>query len=153
MFVKEVITRSPEETEGVGAALGVALRGGETIELVSDLGGGKTTFVRGLVRGMGSEDRVTSPTFTVARQYVAGPLTLHHFDFYRLPEAGILADELEEILASPQHVTVVEWGDIVRDILPAGTVTIAITPLGEMERRITITYDENHAYLLEESNI
>src|ERR1700679_221405 len=105
----QTTSTKPEETIGLAAAIGGRLRGGEVIELASDLGGGKTTFVRGLAQGAGSGDTVSSPSFTLTNQYEAGDLTIYHFDFYRLLEAGIVRDELAEVLADPQAVVVVEW--------------------------------------------
>ena len=121
---------SSEDTEKLAEKLGASLRGGEVIELISDLGGGKTTFVRGLARGAGSTDRVASPTFTISRVYEAGSKEIHHFDFYRLGEAGLIGEELSEVLGDPHIITVVEWADIVQDVLPAQrlTITIAKTP-------------------------
>src|ERR1700744_55992 len=117
---------SSEDTERLGEQFGRKLRGGEVVELASDLGGGKTTFTRGLVRGTGSTDKVGSPTFTLSREYKAPQFTIAHFDFYRLGEAGIMGDELSEIIADPSYVTVVEWGDIVHDVLPERRVTIKL---------------------------
>ena len=125
------------------------MRGGEVIELVSDLGGGKTTLTRGLVRGAGSSDKVASPTFTLSREYAAPNFTIAHFDFYRLGEAGIVGDELAEIVGDPAYVTVVEWGDIVQDVLPHERLAIRIDLLGEVERKLEFTYPEQFAYLLE----
>jgi tRNA threonylcarbamoyladenosine biosynthesis protein TsaE len=126
------------------------LRGGAVIELVSDLGGGKTTFTRGLVRGAGSRDRVASPTFTISREYGAPEFTIAHFDFYRLGEAGIVADELAEVAGDPRHVTVVEWGEIVHDVLPADRLTVRLQLTGEDTRHLTFEYPDVLAYLLEE---
>jgi tRNA threonylcarbamoyladenosine biosynthesis protein TsaE len=145
---QHITSHSPEETETIGAALGSRLRGGEVIELVSDLGGGKTTFVRGLARGMGSVDRVVSPTFTLSREYTAGERTLYHFDFYRLHEAGLAADELAEIITTPHAVAIVEWSDVVRHVMPPHTVTITITPLSETEREFIVQYPNERAYLI-----
>jgi tRNA threonylcarbamoyladenosine biosynthesis protein TsaE len=124
------------------------LRGGEIIELVSDLGGGKTTFVRGLARGMGSKDNVASPTFTISRQYKAKGLTLHHFDFYRLPEPGLIAHELAEVLEDPKAITVIEWAGIVQDVLPTERITIHIKSTEDEGREFTIIYPETFAYVL-----
>jgi len=125
------------------------LRGGETIELVSDLGGGKTTFTRGLVRGAGSKDRVGSPTFTLSREYQAPRFTIAHFDFYRLGEAGIMSDELEELISDPAYVVVVEWGDIVHAVLPKARLAIRIEQAGEETRRIMMSYPTELKYLLD----
>lgn len=123
------------------------MRGGETIELVSDLGGGKTTFTRGLVRGAGSKDRVGSPTFTLSREYQAPKFTVAHFDFYRLGEAGIMGDELDELIGDTAYVVVVEWGDIVQDVLPRDRLTIRIQQTGDETRRLVMTYPDQLTYL------
>src|SRR5438046_2901303 len=106
------------DTERLGELLGKLISGGEVVELMSDLGGGKTTFIRGLVRGLGGQDMVASPTFTLNRIYKAGNLEIHHFDFYRLNEPGVVAAQLEESLQNPKVVTVVEWSKIVENVLP-----------------------------------
>lgn len=116
--------------------------------LVSDLGGGKTAFVRGLAAGMGSTDHVASPTFTLAREYQAGELTLYHFDFYRLQEPGVVAAELEEFVHDPSAVVAIEWGSIVEDVLPEDKIVINIDRTGEMSRRFTINYPDKLSYLI-----
>lgn len=130
-----VESKSARHTEKLAERLGHALRGGETIELVSDLGGGKTTFVRGLARGADSSDKVASPTFTISKVYKTPTFEIHHFDFYRLPEPGIMADELTEITEDPNTVVVVEWADVVQHVLPEERLTITIkqTPAGWRE--------------------
>jgi tRNA threonylcarbamoyladenosine biosynthesis protein TsaE len=113
------------------------------VELRSDLGGGKTTFVRGLVRGLGSKDIVTSPTFTLSQTYTAkGGIKIAHHDFYRLNEAGIMADELAESLNDDKTITIVEWADIVEDVLPDNTLTVefGLTASDTDERKITFRY-------------
>jgi tRNA threonylcarbamoyladenosine biosynthesis protein TsaE len=144
----QTASSSLEETGKLAVGLGSKLHGGEVIELVSDLGGGKTTFVKGLALGMGSSDQVTSPTFTLNNVYKAGKLTLYHFDFYRLLEPGIMTEELAEILEDPQAVTVVEWAGIVEDVLPAGRLTIRIAATGETARSFSFEYSESLAYLI-----
>jgi tRNA threonylcarbamoyladenosine biosynthesis protein TsaE len=125
------------------------LKGGEVIELASDLGGGKTTFVRGLARGAGSHDKVASPTFTISKMYVTDGYEIHHFDFYRLNDAGIVADELAEVAGDPHVVVVVEWGDVVQHVLPETRLTVRFkqTPTGE--RELTFTAPTELNYLLE----
>lgn len=122
----QTICPNPEDTEAMAEKVGRALKGGEVIELVSDLGGGKTTFVRGLARGFGSQDKVASPTFTLSRVYEASERAMHHFDFYRLPEPGLMNEALADVLADQRNVVVVEWADIVKDILPEERLTITI---------------------------
>jgi len=144
---RPIISHSPEDTEAIGIKLGSNLRGGETVELISDVGGGKTTFVRGLARGLGSKDLVASPTFTISRQYRAGDVTLYHFDFYRLIEPGIIAAELAEVVNDSKAVTVVEWGDIVKNVLPEKRITISFESTDEKIRKITFAYPTALAYL------
>lgn len=141
-------TTSAAKTEQLAEHLGAALKGGEVIELVSDLGGGKTTFARGLVRGLGSHDTVASPTFTISKVYDAGTLQVHHFDFYRLPEAGIIADELAEVTGDSQIVTLVEWADVVKHVLPDDRLTITIHQTPEGHRRLAFHCPPALAYLL-----
>ena len=146
---RKTITKSAEETEAIAERIGRLLRGHEVIELVSDLGGGKTTFTRGLVRAMGSQDKVASPTFTVSRLYKAGNTEIHHFDFYRLPEPGIVADELAEVVTDPQAVVIVEWADAVQHVLPAGRLTIRITQTPAGDRELHFSAPPALAYLIE----
>lgn len=119
------------------------------IELVSDIGGGKTTFTRGLARGINSEDTVSSPTFTLSNVYTGPRLTMHHFDFYRLPEPGIMREELAEVLADDTNVTVVEWAGIVDDVLPKDRLTITITTTDESSRRYELCSPQSLSYLQE----
>ena len=141
-------TKSAEETMRLADSIGARLRGGETLELVSDLGGGKTTFVRGLANGIGSKDQVRSPSFTLGNEYRTGKLTLHHLDFYRLREAGIMRNELAEIVGDPLAVVVIEWGDVVNDVLPANRVTINIKTSGPSSRELIISYPDELEYLI-----
>lgn len=129
--------------------LGQKLRGGEVIELVSDLGGGKTTFTRGLAKGAGSNDHVTSPTFTISKVYKAANLEIHHFDFYRLGEAGLIEYELADIIGDSKEVVVVEWGDVVRHALPEQRVTINFTRISDDGRRLELSYPGELKYLVE----
>jgi len=144
----QTASNSSESTETIGQKLGSRLRGGEVIELVSDLGGGKTTFVRGIARGLGSQDVVASPTFTISRQYRAGELTLYHFDFYRLGEPGIVAAELLEVIDDPKAIVVIEWGEIVENVLPAGRLTITFQSTGEAMRQLIFQYPNKLSYLV-----
>jgi tRNA threonylcarbamoyladenosine biosynthesis protein TsaE len=139
------------DTERLGELLGSRLLGGEVLELRSDLGGGKTTFTRGLVKGAGSTDRVTSPTFTLSRHYKTPKFPIYHFDFYRLDEPGILEDQLSEALDGT-NVVVVEWAKIVGSVLPADRLTFEFkaTPNSHEERIIIITYPEKYRKLITE---
>lgn len=118
-----------------GARLGRLLKGGEMIELVGDVGAGKTTFTKGLGEGLEVDDDVQSPTFTISREYQARDgLQLHHYDFYRLQEAGVVSYELAESVSDPHVVTVVEWAETVQSVLPENHITITLRH-GENEGR------------------
>lgn len=131
----------------VAATIGRKLKGGEVIELVSDLGGGKTAFVRGLAQGLGSRDVVRSPSFTISNQYRAGGLTLYHFDFYRLDDPGVTRDELAEVVADPAAVIVIEWANSVEAVLPSRRLKVTITVTGDTSRRLDFMAPAELAYL------
>lgn len=131
---------SESQTREFAEKLGMLLKGGETIELVGDVGAGKTTFVKGLARGLQIDEDVQSPSFTISRVYDARDgLQLAHYDFYRLSDAGIMANELAEATHDPQTVTVIEWADIVEGVLPADRLTITFTSPGDTERHLALS--------------
>ena len=136
----ELITKSPEETEKLGAALAEKLLPGTVIAYRGDLGAGKTAFTRGLARGLGCTGRVTSPTFTIVNEY-RGKIPLFHFDMYRLDSSDALFDIGWEDYLDRGGVCAVEWSENVADAMPAGTVYVTIerAPEGENARIITIT--------------
>lgn len=131
---------SVEETQRFAQKIGATLQGGEVIELVGDVGAGKTTFTKGLARGLRVDDDVQSPSFTISRVYDGRDgLRLAHYDFYRLGDAGIMADELGEAVRDSKTITVVEWADSVRDVLPTARLRIHFVAPSETRREITIT--------------
>lgn len=134
-------------SEKIAAILGSNLRGGEFIELVSDVGGGKTTFTRGLVRGAGSSDHVSSPTFTISHIYKTPKFNIHHFDFYRLNESGLIQHELEDVLNDPKIVVVVEWSDVVAHVLPENRLRIQIKAMNESARLFELLCPSSLSYL------
>ncbi len=146
-----VLSASAEQTEALGQSLGRRLRGGEVIDLVSDLGGGKTTFTRGLVRGAGSQDHVSSPTFTMSKIYDTPSLQIHHFDFYRLDEPGDMAADLAEVISDDTNVTLVEWSDVVSHVLPESRLTITIKQTGEDSREFNLQIPADYTYMLQEA--
>jgi tRNA threonylcarbamoyladenosine biosynthesis protein TsaE len=144
----EYTTHNLYETLSFAEHIGKQLRGGEVIELVSDLGGGKTSFTKGLVQGAGSKDIAKSPSFTLENEYLANDLIIHHLDFYRLEDPGIMSNMLEEFINDPKAVTVIEWAGIVENILPERKIRIEILSPEENERIFKIDYPESHSYLL-----
>ena len=131
------ITNSPQETEEVGQALAEKLKPGTVIAYEGDLGAGKTAFTRGLARGLGATDRVTSPTYTIVNEYVSGRLPLFHFDMYRLGSSDELFDIGWEDYLQRGGVCAVEWSENVRDALE-DVLTVRIEKTGEDSRKITI---------------
>jgi tRNA threonylcarbamoyladenosine biosynthesis protein TsaE len=131
--------KSEQETKALAEKIAATLHGGEVFELIGDVGAGKTTFTKGLASGLHVEDDVQSPSFTISRVYDARDnLQLVHYDFYRLTDPGIMADELAEMIHDPQTVTVIEWADIVEGVLPENHYTISFTSPSETTRSITL---------------
>lgn len=134
------------EMKAFGVRLGAFLRGGEVIELVGDVGAGKTALTKGIAAGLGIDEDVQSPSFTISRVYESPVhLRLVHYDFYRLNDPGIMAEELIEALSEMQNITVVEWANIVQGVLPADRLSIHIIPTGEHDRRLEITSGGEHS--------
>ena len=131
------ITNTPVETEAIGAALGKILQPGTVIAYRGDLGAGKTAFTRGLARGLGCTDMVTSPTYTIVNEYLSGRMPLFHFDMYRLASSDDLWDIGWEDYLERGGVCAVEWSENVADALE-GAIDVTIEKTGEESRRITI---------------
>jgi len=130
--------------------VGKRLKGGETIELVGDLGSGKTSFVRGLARGLGSNDQVASPSFTISRIYKTPKLELHHYDLYRLADPGVIGYELAESLADSKAVVAVEWAGEAEGVLPRDRLSIKFAASGDEERRLNFTAGARHQHLIKD---
>ena len=130
-------TTSPAETEAVGIALGKRLQPGTVIAYRGDLGAGKTAFTRGLAKGLGCTDMVTSPTYTIVNEYLSGRMPLFHFDMYRLASSDDLWDIGWEDYLERGGVCAVEWSENVEDALE-GAIDVTIEKTGEESRRITI---------------
>ena len=147
---RELVTRSPDETEAIGEALGRVVRGGELIGLVGDLGAGKTCLVRGLARGLGIEtERVHSPSFTIVTSYSGGRLPLTHVDLYRLPGSAEDTELLRDALHGP-GIAVVEWFDRLPAAAAGDVLVCTLRALGEATRRVRFEAgDAHHALVLE----
>ena len=133
------VTNSPEETEELGRRLGETAEPGMVIAFTGDLGAGKTAFTRGLARGLGIRDRVTSPTFTIVNEYEGGRLPLFHFDMYRLASADELFDIGWEDYLARGGVCAVEWSENVAEAMDESTIRVDIRRGdGENQRIVTI---------------
>ena len=134
----EFITNSPAQTEEIGIKLAEKLKPGTVIAYRGDLGAGKTAFTRGLARGLGIQDPVTSPTYTIVNEYLGGRIPLFHFDMYRLRSADDLFDIGWDDYLERGGVCAVEWSENVEDALE-DPITVTIEKLGEESRKITVT--------------
>ena len=130
-------TKSAGETEALGEKLAQLLKPGTVIAFRGDLGAGKTAFTRGLARGLGASDRVTSPTYTIVNEYLGGKMPLFHFDMYRLGSSDELFDIGWEDYLERGGVCAVEWSENVEDAME-DALSVCIEKLGENERKITI---------------
>ena len=142
----QFITNAPEETESLGEKLAKLLRPGTVLAYLGDLGAGKTAFTRGLARGLGCRETVTSPTYTIVNEYLGGRLPLFHFDMYRLTSSDDLWDIGWEDYLDRQGVCAVEWSENVPEAM-AGALTVRIEKLGDSVRRITIDGGAEYADL------
>ena len=133
----EFITHNPAETEALGAALARALHPGAVIAYRGDLGAGKTAFTRGLARGLGCSEQVTSPTYTIVNEYLSGKMPLFHFDMYRLGSADDLWDIGWEDYLDRMGVCAVEWSENVDEAME-DAIFVTIEKLSDEDRRITI---------------
>ena len=139
----EYITNSPEETEALGERLAQTLTPGTVLAYRGDLGAGKTAFTRGLARGLGYKEPVTSPTYTIVNEYMGGRLPLFHFDMYRLSSEEALWDIGWEDYLERGGVCAVEWSENVAAAL-TGAMLVSIEKTGESTRKITITGGDGH---------
>ena len=136
----EFITNSERETEELGVRLAERLEPGNVVAFTGDLGAGKTAFTRGLARGLGITDRVSSPTFTIVNEYEGGRLPLFHFDLYRLSSSDELFDIGWEDYLARGGVCAVEWSENVSDALEEDVISVEIYR-GETDSRRIITIE------------
>lgn len=135
-FEKEI--NSTDEMIAFGEEIGRQISEGMVLELIGDVGAGKTTFTKGLAKGLGISETVQSPTFTISRVYEGEKLTLSHYDFYRLNDYGIMEMELAENLNNPKNVIVVEWAGSLTKILPKKHLKLVFESLSENQRKVKV---------------
>lgn len=136
----QYITHSPDETRALGRTLAQALQGGAVVAFTGDLGAGKTAFVSGMAEGLGIEERVTSPTFTIVNEYEGGRLPLFHFDMYRLGSADELFHIGWEDYLARNGVCAVEWSENVDEALDGDSIRVDISR-GEDDNTRIITIE------------
>jgi tRNA threonylcarbamoyladenosine biosynthesis protein TsaE len=140
----EMVTKSAQETQRLGEKIANQLKGGEVLALSGELGGGKTTFLQGLAKGLGIKERILSPTFIMMRQYSVTDhrsriTDFYHVDLYRVEsEKDIEGLGLEEIWGDPENIVTIEWAEKIKNILPKKRMEIFFEYLEENERRITV---------------
>ena len=133
----EIISKSVEDTENTGAAFVKSIPKSSVVAMYGELGAGKTAFVRGMARGLNSNSRVTSPTFTIVNEY-SGDTELFHFDMYRLKSGDELFDIGWEDYLSRGGICVVEWSENVKDAFDGSELSVTIEKLSDTERKIII---------------
>ncbi|HBG38505.1 MAG TPA: tRNA (adenosine(37)-N6)-threonylcarbamoyltransferase complex ATPase subunit type 1 TsaE [Clostridiaceae bacterium] len=136
----KVITNNENETYNIGIKIGKQLKAGDILSLNGDLGAGKTYLTKGIAKGLGVEDYITSPTFTILNEY-EGRIPLYHFDVYRINDVEEMYEIGFEEYLYGNGVCVIEWGSVVEEILPKDTINIKIKSLGELSREIEIKSD------------
>ena len=136
------VSHSPDDTIAFAEKVGSILKGGDIIAYKGGMGAGKTTFTRGLCKGLGLPDEVTSPTFALVNEYRGDEITLYHFDMYRISGEGDLETTGFYDYISPESVIAVEWSENIEDRLPKHIITIEIETTDENERKITVFGDE-----------
>ena len=134
-----MIIHSEQQMIAFGAKLAQNFTPPLTIELIGDIGTGKTTFTKGIAKTLGILEPITSPSFTISKTYQAKAITLNHFDFYRLSDPGIMAEDLAQSIADPHTITIIEWGETVANVLPANHTKITITYNDDGSRTVEVS--------------
>lgn len=144
MIIK-VTCQSVDDTLILAKTLGTKLRGGEIIQLIGDVGAGKTTFTTGLVEGLDSEDHVSSPTFTICNTY-EGRAVIHHCDFYRLHDDKLIENELAELM-DDEAVIVLEWAENISSLKDVDHIAVKINTADDNTRVFEINIPGKYNYL------
>lgn len=143
-----IITKSPEETYELGIKIGKNLIAGDVISLNGDLGAGKTHLTKGIAEGMGVKDYITSPTFTIVNEY-CGRLPLYHFDVYRIDDIQEMYEIGFDEYLYGNGACIIEWGDIVKELLPSNTIYINVYKIDDTVREFEIKSERNLEFLKE----
>ena len=143
-MVLERTTHSPAETKRMGRSFGKYLKGGDVVALQGELGSGKTTFVKGIARGLGlpAEKKVSSPTYVLIHEYPARK-KVYHLDWYRIKKVRGLDAELARECFFSDGVTLIEWPERGKDILPSGALRVGIAHGGPTRRRFFFSFPGN----------
>lgn len=132
-----MLIHSEAEMLDYGKKLGASLEAPAVLELLGDVGAGKTTLTRGIAEGLGIAEAITSPSFTISKEYQGEKYRLVHYDFYRLADPGIMSEDLDEAISDSNTITIVEWGESIRDVLPENRKRIEIKYIDENTREIS----------------
>lgn len=131
--------KSEQEMLSFGENFAKAMKGSPIIELIGDVGAGKTTFVRGFAKGLNIKEPVTSPSFTISKSYaLKNGGNLVHYDFYRLKDPGLMAEDLQETLSNPKNIIIVEWGESIKNLLPKNHTVIEIKYNEDGSRKVIL---------------
>ena len=135
----EFLSKSVEDTLQFASQTAEQFKGGEVVTLIGDLGAGKTVFSKGIAKGLGIKQTVTSPTFTIMCQYLEGRLKLYHFDMYRL-SSGVEAEEFgfSEYILDSESVSLIEWSENIQSILPKNVIKVIIEKIDDNTRLIKV---------------
>ena len=134
-----MIISTEREMVSFGKKIAEALCAPVTLELIGDVGAGKTTLVKGIAQGLGVDEEVSSPSFTLSKTYkMRDGGMLRHYDFYRLVDPGIMSEELYESVNDEDTITIVEWGESVSGVLPKSRMKISIIYLDDGSREVVM---------------
>ena len=140
---KVFVSHSAEETMELGKKIAKLASNGSVFCFTGDLGAGKTTLVRGIAQGLNIKSVVQSPTFNIMKTYFDGVKPLIHIDAYRLADVNTDIG-LDEYIGYETGLTVIEWPDFIKDLIPENAITVNIINLGDNSRKITISGDDEH---------
>ena len=134
-----LILKNEDDTRALGMRIADALEPGDVVALIGDLGTGKTALTKYIARGLGITEEINSPTFTIVKEYKSGRIPLYHFDVYRLGSGDELLDIGAEEMLDGDGACVIEWADIVADVLPEASLAIRLE-YGEKEGERTAEF-------------